>query len=424
MRSMHRLVAFACGLVLIAACGNPHLAGGKLHFDQQRFEQAEENFQMAVDSQPENGEAYMFLAMAKGELGKHTEAAANFKTALEFAPRLEQNITDNRDHYFGELFNSALAFNEKAEEFAESEDEANAKENYMSAIDELQKAMIYKPESPEAHRNMGVTYFKVGEVEKAMATFEKLESFSSDEDTKALLHTVYSGQGNDAFQKALNAREEENPDESVKHLDTALTLYTKAMALNPEDIDTAQNRAAVAWELADADESRKAELLAEARKGYESVLEVEPDNTEVIYNLSLLTQAAGDLEAALDYSSKLVDSDPKNGRYHINRGRIHGSLEDNKAMFGDLLIGQALDSGQELDPAQARTFAEAHGPRSQQLDRYREFGDPDEIRKFVDTGGSAYEVWFYWERGKSYAFQGGKEIHVTSFAPVPAGSGE
>ena len=58
MKPTLKIAALGFAAVLAwAACSNPHLAGGKLHFDQERFDRAEENFQLAVEKDPSNGEA-------------------------------------------------------------------------------------------------------------------------------------------------------------------------------------------------------------------------------------------------------------------------------------------------------------------------------------------------------------------------------
>jgi len=423
------LAAVAVGtLVLVAACSNPHLSGGKLHYDQKRYDRAEENFALAVQETPENGEAWMFLAMAQAEQGKTEEAAANFEKAAELAPvgtPLADQVQQNRDFYFGNRFNSAITFNEKAEELKGAGDEAGAKENYAKALEELERALVYKPESTQARSNLGITYLKLGEIDKALATFDELRTHigtgpEADKINSTLI-IVYASQGNESFQRAIELRESD-PEGAKRYLEAAMELYDKALSIDPEDVESRQNQAAVAWELADhmteAEAARKAELMGVARAGYEAVLAKEPGNADVLRNLMLLTDAIGDHDAALRYADQLMNADPKDAANWVSRGRILGQMDRKTQMFGSFLVGQALSSGQELDAANARTFAEVHGPRSQQLDRYRESGEPEDIRKYTDTGGGVYEIWFYWARGHVYAFQSGKELYSGEFEKV------
>ena len=87
--------------------------------------------------------------------------------------------------------------------------------------------------------------------------------------------------------------------------------------------------------------------------------------------------------------------------------------------MSDVIFKGSSEGGRKmLNAAEARSLAEKHGPRSQELDRYRESGEPGEIRKFSDAGGGIYEVWFYWARGHAYAFQSGKEIFAGEFEKI------
>ena len=429
MRITRWLAAVAVGtLVFVAACSNPHLSGGKLHYDQGRYDRAEENFQLAVEETPENGEAWMFLAMSQAEQGKTELAAKNFDKAAELAPPgtpLVDTIKQNRDHFFSNRFNSAMAFSEEAEELKGAGDEDGAKAKYESALAELDTALLFNPQNTQARSNLGIIYLKLGRIDDALATFDELrqnpEAGESSDRVNQMLLQVYSGQGNESFSKAIELRESD-PVGARKYLAAALDLYAKALAIDPNDIESLQNRAAVAWELADnvgdEDAARKAELLAEARGGYESVLEMEPENLEVRKNLMLLNSAMGDQETSLKFAHELLNLDPKNSTNWVQVGRILLQMDQKTAGFGHLLVGQALTGGEMLNVAEARSLAEKHGPRSQELDRYRESGEPGEIRKFSDAGGGIYEVWFYWARGHAYAFQSGKEIFAGEFEKI------
>ncbi|MEZ4649739.1 MAG: tetratricopeptide repeat protein [Candidatus Eisenbacteria bacterium] len=429
MRITRWLAAFAVGtLVFVAACSNPHLSGGKLHYDQKRYERAEENFQLAVEETPENGEAWMFLAMSQAEQGKNELAAANFAKAAELAPPgtpLVDSVKQNREHFFSNRFNSAVAFSEEAEELKGAGDEAGAKKKFESALDELDTALMFKPESSQARSNLGIIYLKLGRIDDALATFDELrqnpEPGESSDRVNQMLLQVYSGQGNESFSQAIELRESD-PAEAKRYLEAALDLYDKALAIDENDIESRQNQAAVAWELADnvGDENatRKTELLQKARGGYEFVLVKEPDNLEVMRNLMLLTSAMGDQDTSLDFAHRLLNLDPKNSTNWVQVGRILGQKDQKTAMFGHLLVGQALSSGAPLVAAEARGLAEKNGPRSQQLDRYRESGEPEEIRQYTDSGGGVYQVWFYWSRGHVYAFQSGKEIFAGEFEKI------
>ena len=414
-RSRLLLAALAIlGPLAFAACNNPHLAGGKLHFDQQRFERAKENFELAVEKMPESGEAHLWLGRAEAELGEVDAAAANFDKASELDPRIADDVKNAREHYWSELFNNAIAYVEEADGVRSEGGDPN--EKFTQALREFQQAVKYNPTAHQTYTNIGKLYFNLGEVDSALAMFSQVREMAPDDPTVTeLLFNVYKDQGNRAFERAIDAKASDDTDQALEMFDTAHTFYAKAGDIKPDDVELNQNSGAVAWELADIQPERKQELLSQSQAAYEKVLTEEPDNMDVIENLALLHSELGDHEKALELASKLVDLNPKEGRYHVHKGRILGEMDDKPAMFGSLLIGQVVKGGANVATTQARAQAEKYGPRSDILGCFRENGEPEEIKTYQQSG-SSYEVWFYWTRGTAYAFEGGSQIYVAKFA--------
>lgn len=431
MKPTLKIAALGCAAVLAwAACSNPHLAGGKLHFDQERFDRAEENFQLAVEKDPSNGEAYMWLAMSQAEQNRPVEAAANFTKAAELAPRMAEDIENNRMSYYADAYNSGLAYSTEAQEAKESGDDELAEESFRKALDEFRKAVIYRGNEPEAWMSIGKSHFNLGNIDSALANFDRAHSIApDDEKVNTTLYEVYKAQGNQAFGSGIDAKEAGDEAKAKELFEAALSFYNKASDLGADDLDLLQNRAGIEWELADLDPARKDELSAAAATDYAEVLKKEPDNAVVLENLSILESSRGNKEAALDYATRLVDVNPMDASAHILQGRAQGALDNRQAMLGDLLIGQSLDSGTKISSSQARAEAEKHGTRSDMLSQFREAGEPEEIRTYSDAGGSQYQIWFYWTRGRAYCYQGGKEIYAKEFKGVTdmggsGGSGE
>ena len=425
MKPTLKIAALGFAAVLAwAACSNPHLAGGKLHFDQERFDRAEENFQLAVEKDPSNGEAWMWLAMSQAEQNRPEEAAANFTKAAELAPRIAGDIENNRMSYYADAYNSGLTYSTQAQEAKDAGDEATAQESFRKALTEFNKAVIYRADEPEAWMSIGKSHFNLGNIDSALVNFDHAHSIDpTNEKVNTTLYEVYKVQGNQAFGTGIDAKQAGDDAKAKELFEAALKFYDSAAELGSDDLDLVQNRAGIEWELADLDPARKDELNAAATADYEKVLAAEPENAVVLENLAMLESSRGNKEAALDYATRLVDLDPKNASSHIMQGRAQGALDNSKAMLGDLLIGQSLDSGTQVPPSQARTEAEKHGTRSDMLSQLRASGEPEEIRTYSDTGGSEYQIWFYWTRGRAYCYQNGDEIYAKEFKGVTETSG-
>lgn len=424
MKPTLKVAALGFAAVLAwAACSNPHLAGGKLHFDQERYDRAEENFRLAVEKTPEDGEAWMWLAMSQAEQDRPEEAVANFKKAAELTPSIAQDVANNRQSYYADHYNSGLAYVTEAKDFETAGDEAAAQERYRSALTQFKKAVIYRDDDAQAHMSIGVSYFNLGQIDSALIVFDRVHDMAPDDPKVATtLHEVYKDQGNQAFAAGIEAKEAGDEAKAKELFEGALNFYNSAAEIEADDLDLAQNRAGIAWELSDLDPSRKDELTAAAAADYERVLAAEPENAIVLENLSMLASSRGETQAALDYASRLVDIDPKDAKAHILQGRAQGALDNRSAMLGDLLIGQSLDSGTQIPPTQARSEAEKFGAKSDMLAQFRESGEPEEIRSYSDTGGSDYQIWFYWARGRAYCYQQGDEIYAKEFKGVTAGA--
>lgn len=402
------------GPLVFAACNNPHLAGGKLHFDQQRYERAKENFELAVEKMPESGEAHLWLGRAEAELGQVDAAASNFDKAASLEPRIAEDVKNAREHYWSELFNNAIAYVEEADDVRVQGGDPT--EKFRSALREFQQAVKYNPAAHQTYTNIGKLYFNLGEVDSALTMFGHVREMAPDDATVSeLLFSVYKDQGNRAFESAIDAKQvDKNNEAALEMFHNAHTFYIRAAEMKPEDVELNQNRGAVAWELADLQPERKDEMLAQSQAAYDKVLAQEPDNLDVLENLALLHSELGSYEKAKVLAAKLVDLEPKEGRYHVHLGRIVGEMGDKPAMLGELLLGQVINNGVNVDPTQARVQAEKYGPRSDILSRFREAGEPEEIKTYT-ASGSSYEVWFYWTRGTAYAFEAGNEIYTGRF---------
>ena len=72
------------------------------------------------------------------------------------------------------------------------------------------------------------------------------------------------------------------------------------------------------------------ERLKQAEKGYQSVLEKEPNNRFALENLVTIKLQLGNLQEAQILMKKLVEIDPQNERYQEVLGKINQGIEEQK----------------------------------------------------------------------------------------------
>src|SRR4030042_1197652 len=111
----------------------------------------------------------------------------------------------------------------------------------------------------------------------------------------------------------------------------------------------------------------------------------------------------------------LLDLDPRQGRYYYLLGRLSDCLGNKTERVSGLVFSRALTSGDSLPAEGFRAHVEAYGPSSDLVRKYREEGEPEEIRTFTDASDDVYAAWFYWTRGKAFSFKSGKKEYETSF---------
>ena len=115
---------------------------------QDRFEEAIEQYQLALKIKPEYSDAHYNLGYALAKTGKLDEGLSHFREAVRIEP--------NRVKYLNNL-GVALVL----------------KSNYSEAIDHLQTALKINPSDADLHNNLGLAFKKQGEPDAAMQHFSK-----------------------------------------------------------------------------------------------------------------------------------------------------------------------------------------------------------------------------------------------------------
>lgn len=421
--SRARVLTVLAGLTLWAACSNPNLSGGKLHFDQKRYDRARDTFAAAVKEMPTNGEPAMWLGRAYAELDRPDSASMYFDMAVQRDPSLEKQVQDVRDSYWAARYNSAIAYATDAARPGAPPDSTAMR--YRAAARDFKKAEIYSNTHPETPKQLGVVYFNMGKTDSALVYFEQLRLLSpEDTETKAFLFDVYFRQGNTLFAKASDQVAAQDTTGAIAGYRDALKLYEKSATLVPDDTDLRFQIGATHHELSYLEKNNVDALRQVAIDEYKKVLATTPDDVDVMFNLASLLRDMGQYKEAKEVGQKLLDMRPKEAGYHDFLGRVEDKLGNKTALVSGIVFSRALKNGTNVAPAQAAERIKQWGTSSDISRRYREGGAPEDLRTFTDTQGQEYETWFYWTRGVGYAFVNGEEKYQTRFAKQGAAAGE
>jgi len=202
---------------------------------------------------------------------------------------------------FDNLFNTALKLHKSG--------------NYQESIKYYKKAVKAKPESIEAHSNMGAAFISLQKYNKSIECFKKAIKINPGE---AMLYNNLgiafkkAGSFNEAidqFKKAISI----NPDNSIfyNHLGTvlhkmdkfydALLLFKKSLSMNDKNHETLYNIGNIFQKLL---------YIDDAVLFYEKSLSIKPDYAKAHYNLSLALLLKGDfLKGFKEYEWRYLTDD-------------------------------------------------------------------------------------------------------------------
>ena len=96
------------GGLLALGCQSSALASGKLYIKQQKYDQAREQLELAVEAEPANAEAHFQLGRICGLQGDYVELARAYDRAQELSADYDAQIAEERLHYWSRIYNDGV----------------------------------------------------------------------------------------------------------------------------------------------------------------------------------------------------------------------------------------------------------------------------------------------------------------------------
>ena len=395
-------------VVVLVGCGSQFLAGGKLHFSQNRFDRALENFDKAIAEQPNNGEAHMWRGRTLAELERDDEAVVELRKAVELDPLQEEMVRNSFISYWSKRYNSALLFAKEAMEKTGDDQKASLEK----ARERFERAIVFAPDSVQNYSNLGKVLYQLGDMGQAMAMFDKSRQLSAGRpDLQQFLFTLYKFFG-----------EQSLSDENRAGYERALALLHNAESMptanQGDQIEVYFNIATAYYSLSDSvAEAERIPTLQKAAEYYEKVLALAPDDPDALTNLAYVLSDEGQGDAALQRGQQRYDQAPWDSESNLFMERLYKAAGNDKMANGHILMAQMMVQGRRQPDTAARDEAQAAGPTSDALKVLRDRGIPQEVRK-LEAGDNPYSVWCYWSDGRAYIFRGGREQVRISFKPL------
>lgn len=324
--AMARTAAVAltlAAILILAGCGaDPAFTSGKVYLQQEDFDSAIEQFQIAIRNNENDYQPHMWLGRAYAETDELQMAHDEFFTALDMAtePVQKEEVEQTITYYWqvyqqeGNLQNSAGAFD--------------------AAIAEFEKAILLDPRKADAYANLGYAHHMMMNYDEAEAAFEQaLERAPDNEDLKANLVGVYESKAGNLAAMGDN--------------ENALRYFEKIEGIAPETQDIYYNIGLMHYQLKD---------YRAAIRSFNQHLDMAPDDEEVLYRVFLahwgiakdledqgqMDLALPEYESAIPTLERLIELNFEELTYHRALARVYNKLDMTEEALLELGIVEEL----------------------------------------------------------------------------------
>lgn len=285
-------------VLLTAADGcssDPNVEGAKLDLRNKDYDRALNNLDTALETNPQNAEAYQLKGQVLSEMAFATEDPVehkrllmdmqeSFENAVQYDPTLEEQVTRSmRIAYANEFQRAVQAFNRGR----------NDDNEFGVAADYFGNAATLQPDSAGAYVNQAYAYMNAGEPNKALEPFEMaIEKGDTEPETYRFLAGLYA---------------------SNDRMDDAITTLEEATRMYPDNVDL-QTELLNAYQVTGQTDK--------AMDRYRSAVERDPENELFRYNYGTLLTQTGDYAEALVQLQKAVELDPEYANAYFNLGAV------------------------------------------------------------------------------------------------------
>ena len=317
----------ACVPVL-TGCQSSSLTAGKLYIEQEKYDQARQQLELAVAEKPGDPEAFFHLGRVCGLQGDYPAMADAFDRAQDLDSRFDEQIAEERRRYGARIYNDGV----RAASGDDPDLEA-ARRHFALAVRVL-------PEELMAWRNLAVIDYQLGDLEGAVAGFEHVVSQAPDDtSTYRMLGDLHLSQrryeeAGRCFEEVLKHGDHQG---ALVHLAMvrmdqdrpaeAGELLRRVLAVNPDCFQCHFTLGNLHW---------SAEEYEVARGHFERAVDLDDGDADARFNLAITYLALEELDLALPLLERLSTELPENASVWRELGRIYAlraRIEESKAAY-------------------------------------------------------------------------------------------
>ncbi|MBN1481499.1 tetratricopeptide repeat protein [candidate division KSB1 bacterium] len=287
MKSRFVVLAFvllSIGLFFMA-CQTKEVTSAKVYIQQDNWDKAIEQLEMAVSMYPNDAEAHYLLGEGMAQKQNWERMNDMFDKSLAIAPTFEAQIKNTRDKNWVNQFNAGVARlnNEQTE----------------AAMQNFKTAVQIDPSRSDAYKTLAITYTRLDSLEKAKENFNKVLGLEPDN------KDAINGLANIHFQ--------------LKEYRQVVELEKKTLEMNPEDKDAIANLA-LAYDFLGETEM--------AKQTYIEALKQNPGDKDLIFNLARLHFMNNQYDEAIELFNQVLQASPDDFDANTQVGNAYLQMGD------------------------------------------------------------------------------------------------
>ncbi|MDD3014457.1 MAG: tetratricopeptide repeat protein [Candidatus Gastranaerophilales bacterium] len=319
------------------------------------YEAAIQEFEAAIQVNPDYYKAYNNIGKLLQEMGKIDEAERYYRKALEIEPKYSEAIENLGTTYFAknqvdaaaEKYKEAIELNSKnSSAYYHLGEALLAKGQFGKAINYLQTSLYLFPNSAPVHDMLGKAYEMQSNEAAAITEYKKAMLIKPEYTQPYLrLSNIYQGRGDDEFAISdLRNAVSINPnflEGKLKIADLSLNLgkidqaikYYKEVMNDSNYSGTALKGLAKAYFMQAQAVNLQANIVSEyeyveAENAIKQAIEYNPDDLQLYLALLRISRLTNDDSKSQYYMSKILTNPKNNSVTHIIKGEAY--LTDHK----------------------------------------------------------------------------------------------
>ena len=255
-----------------------HFMLADVYTKQRSYSSASSTYQKIIELDPNQDSAQMGLGMINLKMSRWKDAITPFETAVQINPK-------NGIAYF----HIGNAYEELRE--------------FPNAVEAYKKYLNLNPENPgEAYSRMGLCQVELKDFEGAIVSFnETLKATPADVRINTKLAEAY---------------------QNVGQFDKAAEVYTLLTQISPEDSRIYFNTIIRMYD--------EAKMPDKAIESIQKMIEIDPTNTDLLYNLGYMYQKQEKYNEAIEAYNKVIEIDPNMEFAYLQLGYCYNLTKRHK----------------------------------------------------------------------------------------------